>query len=529
MSFTSTQKKKLEQYLKFVLPTLESNEVEKGYIFTNNPSTSFEKKYTFNTYVEGLSLIEKLQYNNCYIGLSTIKGEYNKTENIVNRSVIVVDIDEEGIDISDIYARCKRVGLFAHMVVNSGRGWHIYFKLDSYYDIIDIVEVNKKLAELFNSDIKACLPTQVIRIPYTKNHKVDKLSSIVNSNTEIIPYSLSKLRNHKVVKVNIRDTDLNFNTVEDLYCINQLIKNGTSVGDRNECIKFIATSCKYANLTYNEALQKAYTFNDNCKEPQARYEVVKVVKSIYDNISIIKPCKLTIGQKLCSSKCKAKITSEKDIVDDVLNTIDNNNDFDIETSFTKQLFSKNVKIKRNVKKVEVMEKGTMLSIMKGTEILLLARIKMFADQVHTIEDLAERTKLSIPTVRSGVKTLMELGLVNSTKQQFFTNGNNKPTTVYYFNHESIKRHSEILTIGRGLFICRVNKLISDTDMKVFLALKYLHVSRLDMTQLDIERVSGVRRDKISQSIKNLEKRDIIEVEKIKTSNGYYCNKYIIKM
>lgn len=528
MSFTNIQKQKLEQYLRFILPTLENNEVEKGYIFANNPTTSFEKKYIFNTYNEGLVLLEKLQYNNCYIGLSTIIGEHNKTENIVNRSVVVIDIDEQDIDISDIYARCKRIGLFAHMVVNSGRGWHIYFKLDKCYDILEIVDVNKRLAELFNSDKKACLPTQVIRVPYTKNHKVDKISSIVNSNTQVIPYSLSKLKKHKVVKANIKDTDLDFNTVDDFYCINQLIKNGTSVGDRNECIQFITTSCKYANLTCNEALQKAYAFNDNCKTPQARHEVIKVVKSIYDNTSMIKPCKLSVGQKFCSSKCKAKIISNNDIMDDVLNVIDNDNDKDIEIGFTKQLFSKNVKIKRMIKKVETMEKGTMLSILKGTEILLLARIKMFADKVHTIEELAERTNLSKPTVRSGINTLMELKLVNSTKQQLYVNGNNKPTTLYYFNHESIKRHSEILTIGRGLFICRINKLISDSDMKVFLALKYLHESRLEMTQLDIQRISGIEQNNISKSIKNLEKRDIIEVEKIKTENGY-CNKYIIKM
>lgn len=528
MSFSNTQRHKLEQYLRFILPTLENNEVEKGYIFANNPKTSFENKYVFNTYHEGLELLEKLQYNNCYIGLSTIKNEHNKTENIINRSVIVIDIDEQDVDISDIYERCKQVGLFGHMVVNSGRGWHIYFKLDKCYNISEIVEVNKKLAKLFNSDTKACLPTQVIRVPYTKNHKVDKISSIVNSNIQVVPYSLSKLKNHKVVKVNLRDTDLQFNTVDDFYCINQLIKNGASVGDRNDSIQFIATSCKYSNLTYNQALQKAYTFNDNCKTSQTKHEIIKVVKSIYDNVSMIKPCKLSIGQKLCSNKCKAKIIDNKDIVDDVLNNIDNNNDKDITVGFTKQLFCKNVKIKRKIKGVEVMEKGTLLNVLKGSEIMLLARIKMFADKLHSVEELAERTNLSIPTVRSGLKTLVELNLVNSTKQQLFTNGHSKPTTLYYFNYKCLNKYTEVLVIGRGMFICRINKLISDTDMKVYLALKYLHECRLEMTQLDIERVSGVRRDKISQAVKNLEKRDIIEVEKIKTESGY-CNKYIIKM
>ena len=55
-------------------------------------------------------------------------------------------------------------------------------------------------------------------------------------------------------------------------------------------------------------------------------------------------------------------------------------------------------------------------------------------------------------------------------------------------------------IGRGLFICRYNKLITDNDMKVYLALKYLQGSNQTTTQLDIERISGVRRDKIKTSV-----------------------------
>ena len=92
MSFSNTQRHKLEQYLRFILPTLENNEVEKGYIFANNPKTSFENKYVFNTYHEGLELLEKLQYNNCYIGLSTIKNKQNNPK-YINRTNILEELN----------------------------------------------------------------------------------------------------------------------------------------------------------------------------------------------------------------------------------------------------------------------------------------------------------------------------------------------------------------------------------------------------------------------------------------------------
>ncbi|MDB8790429.1 hypothetical protein PN398_06830 [Romboutsia sp. 1001216sp1] len=65
-------------------------------------------------------------------------------------------------------------------------------------------------------------------------------------------------------------------------------------------------------------------------------------------------------------------------------------------------------------------------------------------------------------------------------------------------------------------------------MKVYLALKYLKDTRQPITQLDIERVSGVRRDNINKCLKNLEHRDILRIDKIKTSVGH-CNDYTLKL
>lgn len=271
-----------------------------------------------------------------------------------------------------------------------------------------------------------------------------------------------------------------------------------------------------------KALQYAHEFNDSCKEPQTKTEVIKVVRSIYSNTSIVKPCTTEFGKLLCSNQCKCKFITS----DDILNKVDETIDKDIQIGFTKQLFDKNIRVTRVVKKVEKVERGTMLNKLNGSEILVLSELKTFRNNIHTVESLVERTKLSKPTVTKALNTLESLGIVSYTKQSI--NRSAKPTNIYMFNEESTKRYKEIVYVGRGLFICRINKLITDSDMKVYLALKYLKDTRQSITQLDIERVSGVRRDKINKSLSNLEYRDIIRVDKIKTNVGH-CNDYTLKL
>lgn len=520
---TEQQKRQLLQYLKFVLPTLETNDSEKGYLWINNSKNDFKMQRYFNTYAEGVALIEKYRHNQCYIGLATTNNKEDwKTENIVNRSTIFIDIDEEGLDIKDIYDRCQKVGLFAHMVVNSGRGWHIYLKLDNNYPIEDIVRVNTRIVELFNADDNARVTTQIARVPFTKNFKVDAYASIVNAKNRVKPYTLKYLDEYKPIEFKNNNTELEFNNIDDLYCFSQLVKNGASKGFRNKALIFISSTCKYAELTEPKALQYAYEFNSNCKEQQTNTEVIKVVRSIYSNTSIVKPCTTDFGKLLCSTQCKCRLIT----VDDVLNKVEETIDKDIQIGFTKQLFEKNIKVTRVVKKVEKVEKGTMLNKLNGSEILVLSELKTFRNNVHTIESLVDRTKLSKPTVIKALDILEDLGIVNHTKQSI--NKSSKPTTIYSFNEESTKRYKEIIYVGRGLFICRINKLITDSDMKVYLALKYLKDTRQAITQLDIERVSGVRRDNINKCLKNLEYRDIIRVDKIKISVGH-CNDYTLKL
>ena len=506
---TEKQRQQVLQYLKFLFPTLE-NEEEMGYLWIHNPSNDFKMQLYFNNYNEALELIAKYRHNQCYIGLATTDGQGYKLENLINRNVILIDIDEENLDIKEIYDRCKSVGLFAHMVVNSGRGWHIYLKLDKNYKIEDVTRVNKQLVNLFGADENACTSTQIARVPHTKNFKVDVYSSIVQANVQVKPYSLRKLEDHKIIKFKNNDTELQFGKIEDLYCFKQLMKNGVSKGLRNKSLIFISSTCKYAGISENRALQYAYEFNDNCKEQQRTSEVIKTVRSIYNNTSLVKPCTQELGQKLCSTQCKCRMINQ----DDILNLSNINIDNKV-VGLTKTHIIAKTKNKEGVKR-------HMLEVLTGTELTIIAMLKVCNDKLFTKEDIVNFIEVSEPTVRKALKSLNDKNIVVSTKQSI--NKANKPTMLYGYNFEFEKYNKEIVHLNTNLFTAKLQKIIKDNDLKVAIALRYLMTTRQDITLENIEYVSGIDLRNINKSLNNLKKAKLIIVDKIKTSTGK-CNSY----
>ena len=507
---TDKQIKQVLQYLKFVLPTLEKSNVEKGYLWINNPKNNFSKQLYFNSYNEGIALIEKYRHNECYLGLATSDGQGYKLENLINRNTILIDIDEEDLDIKEIYDRCKEVGIFAHSVVCSGRGWHIYLKLDKNYSIEEVTRVNKQIVKLFGADENACTSTQIVRVPHTKNFKVDTYSSIVQTKNQVKSYTLKKLKDHKVIRLKSGNTELEIKSIEDVYCFSQLVKNGVSKGLRNKALIFISSTCKYAGISENRALQYAYEFNDNCKEPQRQSEVIKTVRSIYNNTSLVKPCTQELGQKLCSTQCKCRVMTQ----DDVLNLSNINIDNKV-LGLTKTHIIAKYKNKEGAKK-------HMLEVLTGTELTIIAMLKVCNDKLFTKEDIVNFIEVSEPTVRKALKSLEDKNIVVSTKQSI--NKANKPTMLYGYNFEFEKYNKEIVHLNTNLFIAKLQKVIKDNDLKVAIALRYLMTTRQDVTLENIEYISGIDLRNINKSLNNLKKAKLIIVDKIKTSTGK-CNSY----
>lgn len=164
----------------------------------------------------------------------------------------------------------------------------------------------------------------------------------------------------------------------------------------------------------------------------------------------------------------------------------------------------------------------MLEVLTGTELTIIAMLKVCNDKLFTKEDIVNFIEVSEPTVRKALKSLEDKNIVVSTKQSI--NKANKPTMLYGYNFEFEKYNKEIVHLNTNLFIAKLQKVIKDNDLKVAIALRYLMTTRQDVTLENIEYISGIDLRNINKSLNNLKKAKLIIVDKIKTSTGK-CNSY----
>ncbi|WP_185714501.1 hypothetical protein, partial [Clostridioides difficile] len=85
-----------------------------------------------------------------------------------------------------------------------------------------------------------------------------------------------------------------------------------------------------------------------------------------------------------------------------LNKIDENIDNDIQVAFSNKLIGN---IKTYINKDGKKEKGTMLSVLSGAEILIISELKTFRNEIYSVDDLIDTTNLSKPTIIKSLKRL----------------------------------------------------------------------------------------------------------------------------
>ena len=164
----------------------------------------------------------------------------------------------------------------------------------------------------------------------------------------------------------------------------------------------------------------------------------------------------------------------------------------------------------------------MLEVLNGTELTIIAMLKVCNDKLFTKEDIVNFIEVSEPTIRKALKSLEDKNIILSTKQNI--NKASKPTMMYSYNFEFEKYNKEIVHLNTNLFTARLQKLIKDNDLKVAIALRYLMASRQDVTYEDIAYLVGIDSTNINKHIRALEKAKLIIVDKLSTSNGK-CNSY----
>ncbi|MGC8567498.1 MAG: DUF5906 domain-containing protein [Caldisphaera sp.] len=73
----------------------------------------------------------------------------------------------------------SKLDIYPTLLVDSGRGYHIYFKLEEFIDIKTIRGINEKIANALGSDPQVINPSRIMRLPGSYNRKADKNAEIV--------------------------------------------------------------------------------------------------------------------------------------------------------------------------------------------------------------------------------------------------------------------------------------------------------------------------------------------------------------
>ncbi|WP_294411272.1 hypothetical protein [uncultured Ruminococcus sp.] len=251
-----------------------------------------------------------------YIGLGTVKGESGKAENVRARKVLMLDFDKKDYPelktAQDFTAlvKTKIPELFIHMVIDSGRGYHLYVSINRCVDIKRVAAANKALAEITGADEKATLQTQLARIPTSFNLK-DKdnrkpVNIIVNaleqSPTTFKAYHLQKIegiierimRNEKNLENASPLPSKKYEGTSSYYCCECMICQGVDEGERNFALGRITKYLQHAKgYTLENALKTIQEWNRKCRPPKSPIVVESDFRSYWDGNYMLLGCNLS--------------------------------------------------------------------------------------------------------------------------------------------------------------------------------------------------------------------------------------------
>lgn len=264
--------------------------------------TFYEKLFSnFNKYIE-IRLIdsrnqskgqlfmtyeELLQYDtpndvNVYVGVFERGKRRGKETDCTKTNAIYLDFDN--VTLEEIMFRIDMNNMpIPSLIVNSGHGYHVYWKLDKPAGH-EVKPITKKLQSILQADSKAVDIARVLRVPATTNVKEEKhvkaeLIQVNDVTTSIKIFE--KLLNVKAEKPAYRVVG----SVQELEAIktNGLhnMAKGVGKGERNFCTGRIVQTLKRMNFTKLEATNIVFKWNTFNKPQKDVKELKKDINTFW--------------------------------------------------------------------------------------------------------------------------------------------------------------------------------------------------------------------------------------------------------
>lgn len=219
---------------------------------------------------------------NVYVGVYERRYKGNgKISNCTVTNAIYLDFDDTTLDAIKLTIDMTGVPL-PSMIVNSGHGYHVYWKLDKPIGH-EAKPVISKLQEVLNADANAVDIARVLRVPDTMNVKDEPVASElveVNQNVTSIK-QLEDILGVKAVVERAKGTGVIKELADIKYNgLNNMAK-GVAKGERNFCTGRIVQTLKRLNFTKQETTDIVYRWNTLNKPQKSVKELKKDIMTYW--------------------------------------------------------------------------------------------------------------------------------------------------------------------------------------------------------------------------------------------------------
>ncbi|KEI04292.1 hypothetical protein ADU78_07395 [Clostridium botulinum] len=473
---------------------------ENNYIRLYQAKDDFSKVEFFNNIDDLVGYTCNKGYDiNTYFNLATTNGQSGQEKDLLYRTVLGFDFDKKdlGEDFSykDIMERFKSIGLWYHVLIDSGHGFHAYVCIEHNTDLHKVMEVQKVVGKLLGADLNALKSTQVLRVPYTYNIK-DKpkrvnIIKMFDKNT-IKRYNIDKLYNrfcNSVKDVGNKGTQYILNNTNIPPCIQDILNNGSTQGERYEDLQKIVVSLRDRNKTLSDIKQvcKEWAYKSNYKD-----SLDNRIDNIYNNRKYISmDCKGCKHSKECWNKIESNFNySDGEVL------------LNMSETHTSKLKASN-------------RKGG--KVMESNDLLIYCILKNHADGLYRDEIVNELTykdkcRLSKNTLTKALQSLEDNGFIEVS---------GKPKL---YKLKDIRSKIELTyNISYGATYECVKGAISTDELRLYNYMRYLHNKQqreepkglkgnlFQFKQIDLAKDLGVTQPRISDMINNLLEEKIISI------------------
>lgn len=509
-------KYKVKKFFKLIYRGID---LEKEQIRTLSTSNNYTKESYFNNIDEliSYSTSKYVHFNNTYFQLGTTNG-MGKSENVEKYYCLGFDFDKkdiEGLEISHIRNIFSKNKLTYHIIIDSGNGYHVYVLIEPTSNKEMYMEVYRTLVEKLGADPNACKPTQILRIPYTKNIKGIKPKSVnivsMNSKKDLEkfkPYDIEFLYKKNCINKAIEpksNTQSKY-TLESTnlpMCIQKAIEEGTQEGQglRYKTMCNIIVALRKANKSLNE-IQKVIK-EWSAKSGNYSQAASNRIENIYNNkISLELSCENCLEWDNCKLKAISNFEYEEN---EQLITLNETN-----TSKLKHSTRKGAKV------------------MNGNELLIycllfnhndgLTREEITQELTYVKKKKVQNIVMSERTLKTTLKSLEENDFIEVIKG----NTRAKIPNLYKLKSDRSKIELRYNVSISATYEC-IKGRISTEEFRLYNYMRYLHHKEqrenigalkgnlYQINQTQLAKDFGVTQQRISQMIESLLEEKLLSI------------------